>query len=190
MYYVLARNGRLPGRWVDIFPYMKGVRWTRGSRFTTSPPTPIEVTLQPFDPNSADDAPYVPEYLQEDAPLFRTDLIEAMREAGVDNLDVYDAVLIDPDNGARLHTHKAVNIIGAISAADMAKSDAVVHSGGPIIDVDFDSLAVDEKRARGALLFRLAESTNAILVHERLRDHLLAKGFTHLAFYDPAKVAL
>jgi hypothetical protein len=113
-----------------------------------------------------------------------------MRTAGVDNLDTYDVVLLDPDSGARLKTHQAVNIIGAISAADMERSDAVVHTGGPIIDVDFDRLAIDERHTYGALIFRLAESTNAILVHERLRDHLLASGFTNLAFYEPESVAL
>ena len=151
---------------------------------------PLEVPLKRLNPNSGDHGPVIPDFLEFDAPLCRTDLIDALHEAGVDNLDMYDAVLIDPDNGARHTTHKVVNIIGAISAADMAKSDAILHTGGPIIDADFDSLTVDEKRARGALLFRLAESTNAILIHETVRDLLLAKGFTNLAFYEPQKVAL
>ena len=40
-------------------------------------------------------------------------------------------------------------------------------------------------------MFRLAESTNAILVHESLRDALLEKGFgSDVAFYDLTEVAL
>jgi hypothetical protein len=50
--------------------------------------------------------------------------------------------------------------------------------------------AADEKKARGALIFRLAESVNAILVHERLRDHLIANGFRNLEFLEPTDVAL
>jgi hypothetical protein len=144
----------------------------------------------PMDPNSADHGPEIPEYFKGKIPVMRDDLIGAMHEAGVDNLDLYNVVLIDPANGARHTTHKAVNIIGAVSAADMEKSEATVHTGGPVIDVDFDSLVVDEPRARGALIFRLAESTNAILVHERLRDHLVARGFTKLRFLDPRECAL
>ncbi len=72
----------------------------------------------------------------------------------------------------------------------MTESEATVHPGGAVLDVDFDSLVVDEKRARGALIFRLAESTNAILVHEKLRNCLLAKGFNKLQFLDPKDCAL
>lgn len=40
-------------------------------------------------------------------------------------------------------------------------------------------------------MFRLAESTNAILVHESLRDALIAKGFgDDIAFYDLKEAAL
>lgn len=190
MYYVFKRNGRLPGRWVEDFPYIDGIRWRKGARFSRPVPTPIEVTLKRIDPNAGDHGPEIPEFLESSAPIFSNDLLAAMREAGVDNLDTYEVVLVDLENQARHSTHKAVNIIGAISAADMSKSDAIINTGGPIIDVDFDRLSVDERKARGALIFRLAESTNAILVHEKLRDALLAKGFGHLAFYEPEQVAL
>ena len=39
----------------------------------------------------------------------------------------------------------------------------------------------------GQLLFRLAESLGAIIVHRRVKDHLLARGFDMLTFRDPAK---
>lgn len=40
-------------------------------------------------------------------------------------------------------------------------------------------------------MFRLAESTNAILVYESLRDALIAKGFgDDIAFYDLKEAAL
>ena len=50
--------------------------------------------------------------------------------------------------------------------------------------------SIDETKTHDALFFRLAESTNAIIVHEQVRDHLLKKGFTDLAFYETEKVAL
>lgn len=191
MYYVLDRFGALhPCRWVDDYPYIEGVNFREGSRFTVPIPQPLEFTLEPLDPHASDHGPEIPEYLKGKIPLFRNDLIAAMKAAGVDNLDLYDAVIIDPDDGKRHTDHKAVNIIGAISVADMSKSKATVHPGGPVIDVDFDDLVVDDKKARGALIFRLAESVNAILVHERLRDHLIANGFRNLEFLEPSDVAL
>lgn len=50
---------------------------------------------------------------------------------------------------------------------------------------------VDEYKTKGIKMFRLAESTNAILVHESLRDALIAKGFgDDIAFYDLKEAAL
>jgi hypothetical protein len=54
-----------------------------------------------------------------------------------------------------------------------------------MISMDFNSLAIDEAAAGGALLFRLAESVNAIVVHERVRRHLEASGITTLTFIEP-----
>lgn len=86
---------------------------------------------------------------------------------------------------------KAVNILGLVAAADMQKSIATVHDGIPLIDVDFDELVIDEKKTKGIKMFRLAESTNAILVHESLRDALIEKGFGEdLAFYDLKEAAI
>jgi hypothetical protein len=133
----------------------------------------------------------MPSYLRAAAPLFSDTLIEALQACGVDNLELYNVALTDPDNGQVYTNYKAVNIIGLISAADMEKSNATVNPNGPpLLDVDFDGLVIDPKKARGHLFFRLAESTNAIIVHERVKDCLLSKGFTDLAFYETEKVAL
>ena len=82
-----------------------------------------------------------------------------------------------------------MNVIGLIAAADMAQSEATVHPGGALIDVDFDSLVVDEAKTKGAMIFRLAESTNALLVSQRLRDFLVPR-FDDLDFHDPKDIAL
>ena len=191
MFYLF--DGLAPGnpcRWIDKKPFIRGVRWTTGARFTQEIPDPLEFTLEPLNPDSADDGPYIPEYFVGTIPLFRNDLIESMQRGGVDNLDLYNTEILDPDSGEQLTDHKAVNIIGLVAAADMDASDATVHPGGPVIDVDFDGLVVDEAKAGGLLLFRLAESTNGILVHEKLKEHLVKEGFDRLSFLDPGDCAL
>jgi hypothetical protein len=116
-----------------------------------------------------------------------TDVAAYMRKIGVDDLNAW----IDPNPGLIYTNYKAVNILGLVAAADMSKSIATVHDGIPLIDVDFDELVIDEKKTRGIKMFRLAESTNAILVHESLRDALIAKGFgSDLAFYDLKEAAI
>lgn len=187
MYFVLRRSyAKHPARLVKDWPFIKGVSWIRGARFEREIPNPLTFSLEPLRPNVADQGPEMPEWLQGcQVPLFRDDLVDALRKGGADNLDTYDALVRDPDSGAAHRNYKAVNIVGVVAAADMGRSEATVNPGGPVVDVDFDRLVIDGAKARDALMFRLAESTAAILVHERLRDHLTASGFTSLDFIEP-----
>jgi hypothetical protein len=49
----------------------------------------------------------------------------------------------------------------------------------------FESLAIDEAKIGGALVFRLAESVNAIIAHRRVRDAVIAAGIAGIVFMDP-----
>ena len=196
-YYLFERNSN-PGRWIDSprgddVPRVDWYYWRKGSPVppTETIPNPIRFTLKPQSPHAWDHGPHLPSYLGASVPLFTDDLIAALQECGVSNLVTYPTAITDPDNG-QVYTHyKAVNIIGLIAAADMQASNAALPPSGPaLIDVDFDGLVIDSGKTRGALFFRLAESTNALIVHESVRDHLLAKGFDDLAFYDTEKVAV
>jgi len=191
-YYVLNGFGaRYPTRWVDDWPFIEDGNFGIGQKIdpTVELPDPLEFPLKRLNPDASDHGPDLPEYFDGTIPLFRDDLIAALEEAGVDNIDYYNAAVTDPDNGQTYTNYKAANIIGCVAAADMDKSEATVHANGPIIDVDFDKLVIDPGRTHGILIFRLAESTNTILVHERLKDYLIKKGFTKLEFLDPGKVA-
>jgi hypothetical protein len=191
VYFVLDRSGaRNPCRWVAAWPSLPGVSWSSGAWITAEIPAPLEVTLEPLG-NDSDEGPALPAWLKGTIPLVRRDLVAALQRCGVDHLQLFDAVVIDPDDGSRHALYQAVNVLGLIAAADLDRSEVTVHPSGPsVIDVDFDSLVVDEAKTHGALLFRLAESTNALLVHDKLRRCLLAAGFDELDFRDPAKVAL
>ncbi len=190
MYYALFRSPK-PGRWIGDEPFIEGLEWNRGVRVTVQVPDPLEYVLKPLARNSADHSPYMGAYLNAEGLLLRDDLVKALRECGVDNFDAYNVAITDPDSGRVYTNYRMVNLIGLVAAADMPKSEAIVHGGVPLIDVDFDKLVIDESKTHGILMFRLAESTNGVLVHERLRDGLIAKGFGEdLAFYDPREVAL
>jgi Immunity protein family (Imm11) len=189
MYFVLDRFwAKHPARWISKRPFLD-VDFDEGMHFDGPIPNPLEIELDPYNRKLSDQGPNMPAYFKGRIPVLRDDLLNAMRQAGADNLDAYPVRLIDPDSGTTYDNYKAVNIIGLIAAADMGASTATVHPGGPVIDVDFDHLVVDETKTGGALIFRLAESTNVILVHERLRDRLLAAGFAELEFLPPESVA-
>jgi hypothetical protein len=191
MYYVLA-GSKEPYRRMDDTPFIKGVSWWRGALISQSMPCPLEFLLETYISASPDHSTHIPAVLDSNPPLFRDDLVQAIRELGATNFDAYDATLTDPDDG-KIHTnYKVLNIIGLVAAADMEKSDAIVHDNIPLIDVDFDKLVIDESKTHGLLIFRLAESSSTILIHEKLRDYLLTKGFTlnDMHFWDPKEIAI
>ncbi len=162
-----------------LYRPQSGAHWDRGRRFDTPPQTPLQVDINPDFPGIM-------------LPMFHTgillmtgELVKALRECGVNNIDTYDALIRDVENNQRYDEYKAVNIIGLVACADLSASDYVALSGSALIDVDFDSLVIDAVRAHGLLMFRLAESVNGIVVHEKVKNHLERKGFPHLDFVRP-----
>jgi len=190
MYYLLSSNSR-PRRRIADRPYIEDVDWWNGAVITEPVPNPLVFTLDPYEPRSPAEDQYMGAVICTNPPLWRDDFIAALEECGTYNFDLYDVAIHDPDDGTVHTNYKAVNVLGLIAAADMDKSVATVHDGIPLIDVDFDELVVDETKTMDIQLFRLAESSNAILVHERLRDALLKRGFgSDIAFYDLKEAAI
>lgn len=193
MYYIFGRSPK-PGRWIETplgdIPGIRWSAWRKGARLPEAPPSPLRFTLKRISPNAPDHGPHVPSFLNAACPLFSEALLQALGECGVDNLDAYPALLTDPEKSEPIDTHRAVNVIGFVSAADMSKSEAIVQPGGPpLIDVSFDRLVIDPTKAAQARFFRLAESAATLVVHEAVRDHLMASGFDDLVFYRPEQVA-
>ena len=185
-----TQSAKHPCRWMDDEPYIEGMNFRLGRQIDVPVPTPLQFTLEPLDALAADCGPEMPAFFNLNMPLFRDDFLAAFQHFGVDNLDAYETAIFDPDNGQTYTNYKAVNIIGLVAAADMEASDATVHDGVPLIDVDFDRLVLDESKVGDFLIFRLAEATNAILVRNDLRDHLVSAGFDHVCFGDLATSAI
>ena len=191
MYYVLDGSHE-PHRRMDDWPYIKDVSWWQGKTITQQLPKPLNFLLETFIEASPDHSSHIPAFFNTNPPLFRDDLIEALRNFGVTNFDTYDSALTDPDSGKVYNNYKTVNFIGFVSAADLERSDAIVHDNTPSIDVDSDKLVIDEKKTFGLLMFRMAESSSTVLIHEKLKDYLIEKGYTSkdLKFWDPTEIAI
>jgi hypothetical protein len=122
------------------------------------------------------------EFYYEAFPLMRDDLIGVLQSAGVDNLQLYPAVLRDLKTGLERRDYKVVNIVGKIAAADMAKSTYVDMGGLGMIAVGFQDLVIDESKARAQRLFRLAESLTSVVIHESVKERLETAGFKYLRY--------
>jgi hypothetical protein len=132
-----------------------------------------------------------PELTWDPIPLMSRRLVASLLASGVDNLQVFETRLIDPqgENPPAEDHYLAVNIIGAVSATDFAKSQTNPDSTDQLISMDFLSLGIDPSKAREALIFRLAENVTAVLVHERIRQALDRDGFSSLSWFEPEEWA-
>ena len=165
---------------IGVLPDVEGVEsWMGGSLITVPVPEPIQLELDPNEPGP------LKEMYNLEMLVMSERLVSTLQTAGVDNLQVFRATIYDPNSGTRRNDYRVVNIVGRVAAADLDKSVWSSSGGRPIIDVNFDSLAINEQRAGGLLLFRLAECISAIVIHARVRDALLAAGFSSLSFLNP-----
>ena len=158
-----------------------GDLWVSGSRFDRTVPEPIRLEWDP-EAEGPLKALYKPVI-----PLFRRDLLDAVRAAGVDNLDCYRAEILDTKTGRINHDYMAVNIIGVVAVADLEQSVYEDPWGQGLIDMDFDSLVIDPKKAGGRKLFRLAECVSGIVIHRSVKEYLESKGGFGLSFVHPSE---
>src|SRR5678815_2367157 len=77
-------------------PDIPGLRFMDGRRFAPSVvvPNPLRFELSPDYPGD------LPLFFKAGGPLMHERIVDAMRDAGVDNIDVYDTLLVDPEDGS------------------------------------------------------------------------------------------
>ncbi len=115
-------------------------------------------------------------------PLFSKELIEALNSAGVDNLQIFPINIVERDGLPLDKEYYAVNILGCIKCADMDQSEYTDITGQGLFAVNFRNLVIDEEKAHGQYIFRLAESVSSIIVHERVKKKLEKNNFKYLKF--------
>ena len=122
-------------------------------------------------------------------PLIRDDLVEALLDAGVNNLQLFPAIIEDPETGEKATNYKAFNVVGLIACADEKASTLMGTTEFRKLDTDFDGLVIDETKTNGALLFRVAENISAIAIHESVKQKIEERGIPGMVFYGPGEWA-
>jgi len=156
-----------------------GDTWFGGRRFQKQPREPVVVRIQPNNENG-ELLPYFGR-----ATLMRSDFYEALRSAGVDNLDVYEAIIQSKDGLITHQGYKAFNVIGLVRAADVNRTIFNDPPATRLIDASIKTLEIDPTKAKGLLMFRLAEYVGAVVVHEKVKEVLEGKQFRWVIFTDP-----
>jgi hypothetical protein len=177
-YYIMTCEGIHPRTTLKKHASVPRGPWYRGQEITYRIKEPLVYGLDPGYPGAL-----LPLY-ESEAPIMREDLLDALKSSGVDNLQLFAAILKDPKTKQEYTNYKAVNVIGLVAAADMAKSTTMGLPNPALFGQTFDSLTIDEKKAGGALLFRLKESASAIVVHDRVKSGIEAAGVPGMTFYE------
>jgi hypothetical protein len=153
--------------------------WMSGRPFESPPPEPIVLELR-----GTDEADWVlGDLWLTPITVMSKRLLEAVQGAGVSNLETYAVELHDPVSG-QVHTDfVAFNLVDAVSLADLAKARSASNGQGEASDRDASGVRVAQLRP--PLMFRLAESLNAILIHESVCDAIEDAGIDTLTFYEP-----
>jgi hypothetical protein len=93
--------------------------------------------------------------------------------AGVDNVDSYPAVILDPQSGKTVDDYLVLNILGLVACADLAAKPG--FELGPGMRV-IDSPVLRKQAVRDALIFRLAEDPIQIILSDALAARIRAAG--------------
>ncbi len=105
--------------------------------------------------------------------LMSRELVQTIEAAGVDSLQKFDATLKDTKTGEINNSFVVVNVVGLVEAADLDSSESIPLGSGEV----FTDLVVDQDKAHGLLMFRLAESRSDIIVHERVAKAIESGSF-------------
>jgi len=112
-------------------------------------------------------------------PLMSRALVETLRAAGVDNLELHEAVIREQTSGREYHDYWSVNVIGLVAAADTSRSSTSSLEG---LGTWVHKLVIDLQAVRGALLFRLREGPSTIVVHRSIKEAIESQNLPLLEF--------
>jgi Immunity protein family (Imm11) len=148
-------------------PVPRPGRFRLGQAITAAVPEPL---IFPVD-NTDNQPPRGMEGIS--VPAWSGGVLRCLQGAGVDNLQVFRAVLRNTVGGREWPDYFAVNVLGTVSC--MSKSSSATRVAERPSGVAFEKvhkLVIDPARAAGLGLFRLAESPGILLMHQRLWDAL------------------
>ena len=123
-------------------------------------------------------------------PLLSDEVLEVLYRLGVDNLDVFPALLHNSygPEPVVLRNYKAVAIMGAIACVDRKRSGQIdIGDETGLLQDGVDKMYLDESKADGLLIFRPRPGMGTIVVHERVKMALEAAKIPGLWFYSTSE---
>lgn len=173
-YAVLSGQQERPTR-IGKFPEIPDVpNMISGEAIAIEIPKPLEFYLDPELPGDRQ------HFYRPRIPVMSNRLIDLLIKCGIDNLQLFPAVIINSATNNRWEDYQAVNIVGAIACVDFARSE---HTNDVrLIRAEFDGFMIDPVKAGNYKFFRLAEAVGTIIAREDVRDYLMREEPNALEF--------
>jgi len=140
-----------------------------GRPFAPDFPTPVQFAI-----DTDSEGRRMPTLFTTPALLAVKPFADLLAAAGVDNVDVYPATILNPETGETIDDYVVLNIVGAIACADLEASSGVELAPGIRV---LDEPVLRQSVVREARIFRLAEDPVQIVVADALADRIRAAGF-------------
>ncbi len=153
--------------------------WLTPAPWRETVPEPLQITLR-------EKGELLPFY-DLPIPIMKRSLLQAIRKAGVDNIDDYAVEINNPFDGTINTEYRAINIIVAIKAidADLSKGEELDESGSGLAGKYYDKIFLDEDKVNGELLFRLVENLSCIVVAEPIKELIESEEDPNYFIFDP-----
>jgi hypothetical protein len=174
MYYFCRQNLFEQNQIIEITGHTEvtgAYLWTAGQKFPE--PVPRQTLML-----NAEYGTNFPAFFDTTIPVMSDELIQAFRDAGIDNFDAYPMILKRQDTGEEYSNYKAVNFIGAIDCIDMDESVFKLNKRGK--PRNFRSITINESKTQGAKAFRLAVGPDLLVVNEEVAEKLKPYNFLAL----------
>jgi len=121
---------------------------------------------------------------------FSSRLRTVLANVGVDNIDYYPCRVISNDGTAPNENYQVANLIGRVACVDLTASDVEMDPDDPGAIEYVNSLTLDETAIGGALMFRLKEHAQVIVVDERVKTACERENITGIRFYAPSDFSM
>ena len=109
-------------------------------------------------------------------------LHDVLISEGVDNIEFFPAVLTNTSTDEKFKYY-AYKLVGIISLMNKSRSEYETYRNTEPVSIH--KFVADESKAHGLLMFRMAESITAIVVHESVKKAIEAAGIDTIEFIKP-----
>jgi hypothetical protein len=123
----------------------------------------------------------LPTFFTEAGVVATNEFHQALVDIGINNIQAYQALIIDKVDGRKIEGYCFLNIVGLVSCANLDESEAEILGEDMLI---INQLVLDGSKIPPLDIFLVAEDTDNIIVSERVYRHLSARGYDDVYFEE------